>query len=150
MSKPDPAIVAARELRLLFRSHPDVSLEALAAAMQPAAPSPGPTSDSWNSQISVILTCAAAFGNRQLFPSKQAALRILSEELGIPSHWTDPTWNQMPDIAAAALLRHGPAKAEELMRRYHLPSADAPRPRRRTRSSETVDATIGILRAQHT
>lgn len=150
MNKPDPAIHAAKELSLLLRCYPEVSLEALGTALQSmASPSP-PSGDSWESQISPILACAAAFGNQRLFPSKQAALDILSGELGVPPHWTRVTWSQLPEIAAAALLPHGPAKAVELMRRYHLAPVAPPSARRKSRVHETVAATIGIFKANHT
>ncbi|MBU6301001.1 MAG: hypothetical protein KGS60_05570 [Verrucomicrobia bacterium] len=150
MNKPDPAIHAAKELSLLLRCYPEVSLEALGTALQSTNPPPAPSGDSWEHQVAAIRACAAAFGNKRFFASKQAALAILSEELGIPGHWTRPAWSQMPEIAAAALLRHGPAKAEELMRRYHLTPAAPPPGRRKPKLHETVAATIGIFKANHT
>jgi hypothetical protein len=150
MGKPDPAATVARELKLLFRSYPDVSLDELASALQPPSNSAPPPGDSWENQVAAILSCASAFGNARLFASKKEALEILSTELGVPTSWTNLTWGQLPSVAAAALLRHGPAKASELMQRYQFPATGHPATRRNSRIDETVAATVGIINAKHT
>ncbi len=150
MGKPDPAATVARELKLLFRSYPDVSLDELASALQPQAISAPPPVESWENHVAAILNCAAAFGNARLFTSKKEALGILSTELGIPSSWINLTWSQLPSVAAAALLRHGPGKASEIMLRYQFPSPGRTATRRNSRIDETVAATIGIINAKHT
>lgn len=150
MGKPDPAATVARELKLLFRSYPDVSLDELASALQPPATSAPAPGEPWENQIAAILHCASAFGNARLFSSKKEALEILSAELGVPSTWTNLTWGQLPSAAAAALLRFGPAKASEIMQRYQFPSAGRTSTRRKSRIDETVAATIGIINAKHT
>lgn len=150
MGKPDPAATVAKELKLLLRSYPTVSLDELASALHPQAASLPQLSDAWDSQIAVILSCASAFGNSRLFDSKKEALAILSAELGVPASWTNLTWSQLPSVAAAALLRHGPAKAADMLQRYQFPATGRPEARRNSRIDETVAATVGIINAKHT
>jgi len=153
MAKPAPAATVAQELQLLLRSYPEVSLADLAAALRPPAASPSLTTApaDWSRDIEPILRCAAAFGDSRQFASKREALAILSAELGVPSGWTNLRWNQLPSIAAAALLRLGPAAAQDLCRRHRfrepLPTARKPSD---AGADETVQATVGILRAKHT
>lgn len=153
MGKTDPAATVAGELKLLLRSYPEVSLSQLAAALQgaPAAAPPGSATGhtAWDDLIEPVLRCAEAFGNPRLFASKREALRILSDELGVPASWTNLHWNQLPSIAAAALLRLGPGKADEIAQRYRLSGARAA-PRSAARTDAAVEATIGIIHAKHT
>ena len=153
MGKPDPATTVVSELRLLLRSYPQVSLAELASALQGAPPTGAAAAagdGSWEQQIEPILHCAAAFGDSRLFASKREALRILSEELGIPSTWSNLTWSQLPSIAAAALLRQGPARAVEIATRYRFGQPRLAAPRAPSASDATVDATLGIMHAKHT
>jgi hypothetical protein len=153
MAKPDPAATVADELTLLLRSYPEVSLADLAAALRPPPASSSGSPDApgdWSRTVEPILRCAAAFGDSRQFASKRDALAILSAELGVPSTWTNLRWDQLPSVAAAALLRLGPGTAQDLMRRHRLrdphPAGRRPSPS----LDETVQATVGILRAKHT
>jgi hypothetical protein len=152
MAKPDPAVNIARELQLLLRSYPEVSLADLGRALAPApvsSPSAG-VDPSWASSVEPILRCAQGFGDPRLFSSKRQALQVLSDELNVPASWTNLQWNQLPSIAAAALLQFGPDKAHELIHRYQLGSARARAPRRNSRADSTVSTTLGIIQAKHT
>jgi len=106
-------------------------------------------SGSWESAIEPILRCAAAFGHSRNFTSKREALRVLSEELGVPASWTNLNWNQLPSIAAAALLPHGSGKALEITQRYRFGVSRSPASRDPA-LDETVEATVGIIHAKHT
>jgi len=148
MAKPDPAATVAGELKLLLRSYPEVSLADLAIALQ-GTPVAAQASGSWESTIEPILRCAAAFGHSRNFASKREALRILSDELGVPASWTNLNWNQLPSIAAAALLPHGSGKALEITQRYRF-GVSHPSASRAGGADETVEATVGIIHAKHT
>ena len=152
MGKTDPAITVARELQLLIRSYPEVSLADLGSALAPSPASPAATGPGtpWMNLVDPILRCAEGFGDPRLFSSKREALQILSDELHVPAGWTNLQWNQLPSIAAAALLRFGPDKAQELIHRYQLSAAKPRPPRRNSRVDHAVTATVGIVQAKHT
>ena len=149
MSDRNPASTFARELRLLYRSYPNVTLEEVAATLPGPATSP---SAGWQDQMSPILTCAQAFGDSRNFQSKDEAIRILRDELNVEGNCANLRWNQLPGAAALALLSLPPSTAEELMRRHQFKTTSPPPSKaRRSRSrSNTVDTVAGIIHAKDT
>jgi len=145
MSKSNDPSQVVRELKLLLRSYPAVSLSQVADAM-----TEGRTvvTGNWQDVVQPIIDCASAFGeNSTNFRSKSEAVDFLHAELGVPKSWSRLPWSQLPALLAWELLHQGPEKAAYLIDKGGLRPV---RRKERGGAARSLSTAAGIIIADET